>query len=691
MTRKYIFFFLLFCIFSSISYSQTILQGTVTDSLGEGIIGATVILFQDDIQVRGVATDFDGNYIINNIVPGTYDLQFAYIGLATQRITGVQVSENQTTRFNVTLEAKTKMIDELYIIEYRIPLVDFDQTSSVKTVTSESIANSPITNVAGLAATSSGLTKDANGNISIRGSRGNASNYYVDGIRVTKEGLVGKTKRLFRKKDRILVQTPVDESANYSEIVENSFLIASEDPLSTLSIDVDRASYSNVRRLLQLEIMPPSNAVRIEEMINYFNYDYDAPKITDDRPFSTESTLTACPWNSDHQLLHIALQGARVDRSEIPPSNFVFLIDVSGSMGSPNKLPLLQSSFKLFVDQLREEDRVAIVVYAGAAGMVLESTPGSDKDVIYKAIDRLQSGGSTAGAAGINLAYNVAKDHFIEDGNNRVILATDGDFNVGAYSDQSLVQLIEKKRDDGIFLSIMGFGMGNYQDGKMQKIADAGNGNHSYIDNMTEANKVFNEEFGGTMFTIAKDVKIQIEFNPGVVQSYRMVGYENRVLAAEDFNNDKIDAGEMGAGHTVTVMYEIIPVGVSSMFTSNIDPLKYQRKKKRKKIVFGDELATIKYRYKKPDQEKSIKSAEILVNSSSDWEEVDGNIKWAAHVASFGLLLRQSKYNIEMTYEQLLETMDTEQNKQDKYRQECLELVEIARELQEAQTLVKNY
>ncbi|MDA9773626.1 von Willebrand factor type A domain-containing protein [Saprospiraceae bacterium] len=470
------------------------------------------------------------------------------------------------------------------------------------------------------------------------------------------------------------------EAGNYTTIKENEFFNSSKTPLSTLSIDVDRASYSNVRRFLQQGSLPPVDAVRIEEMVNYFNYDYEAPSIKAKRPFSTNSTLTNCPWNREHQLLHVSLQGAKMDREEIPASNFVFLIDVSGSMGSENKLPLLKSSFKLFVEQLSEKDRVAIVVYAGAAGLVLESTPGSEKVKIIESLDNLQSGGSTAGAAGIQQAYKIANKNFIKGGNNRIILATDGDFNVGTSGDESLVKLIEEKRKSGTYLSILGFGVGNYQEGKMQKIADAGNGNHSYIDNMQEAKKVLMDEFGGTMFTIAKDVKIQIEFNPAAVESYRMVGYENRVLAAEDFNDDTKDAGEMGAGHSVTVIYEIIPVGSKSSFSKIIDPLKYQKEIKALS-PHSKELATIKYRFKKSDAMRSTKSEEIIYNKLTPWKKLDSDIKWAANVAEFGMILRGSNYAVDTNYGQLLSSIKSNEKAQNKYRSEFIDLVEIAKAL----------
>ena len=471
------------------------------------------------------------------------------------------------------------------------------------------------------------------------------------------------------------------EDGNYTKIREQSFYDPLDEPLSTLSIDVDRASYSNVRRFLQQGMLPNPDAVRIEEMINYFNYDYAQPDSRSTEPFAIQTTLTDCPWNQQHQLLHVGMQAKKMDRDEIPPSNFVFLIDVSGSMSSTNKLPLLKSTFKLLVNQLTEEDRIAIVVYAGAAGCVLESTPGSEKEKILDALNNLKSGGSTAGAAGIQLAYKIAQKNLIKDGNNRIILATDGDFNVGTNGDESLVRLIEKERNNGVFLSIMGFGVGNYQDGKMQKIADAGNGNHSYIDNMQEAKKVLMDEFAGTLFTLAKDVKIQIEFNPELVSSYRMIGYENRVLTARDFNDDTKDAGELGAGHSVTVLYEIIPAGSSSSFQVSIDKLKYQTDIPRRKDpqLNTTEIGTIKSRFKLPDSDVSTRNEQLINNERVKWNQVSSDIKWAASVAEWGMQLRDSKYLNDREYAELIDQMKLLTiNESDPYKKSCLDLVEIA-------------
>lgn len=460
----------------------------------------------------------------------------------------------------------------------------------------------------------------------------------------------------------------------YDVINENGFKDPISEPLSTFSIDVDAASHANVRRMINNGSVPHKDAVRIEEMINYFNYDYSNPE--GNRPFSITTEVSYAPWNAKHRLVHIGLQGKKVDYDELNPTNLVFLIDVSGSMNSSNKLPLLKSSLKLLVDELSEKDRVAIVVYAGAAGLVLPSTPASDKETIKAALDRLTAGGSTAGGAGIELAYKVAKENLIKEGNNRVVLATDGDFNIGASSNAEMVRLIEEKRSDGIFLTITGFGMGNYKDDKMEQISNAGNGNYYYIDNIKEAKKIFVTEMRGTLFTIAKDVKLQVEFNPEKVQAYRLVGYENRMLNAEDFNDDKKDAGELGAGHTVTALYEIIPVGIESEFIKDIDPLKYQNKIKTVKSD-TDELLTVKFRYKAPDGDVSQLITKTLKDQSIDIRKTSENYRFSAAVAQFGMVLRNSEYLAEGNVTTIYNlAASAKGNDTEGYRDEFLKLVD---------------
>lgn len=462
----------------------------------------------------------------------------------------------------------------------------------------------------------------------------------------------------------------------YATIHENGFRKVLDHALSTFSIDVDAASYSNMRRFINNGQLPQKDVVRIEEMINYFNYDYKNPTGKD--PFSINTEVAKAPWNEEHLIAQIGLQGKKIKLDNLPASNIVFLLDVSGSMSAPNKLPLLKSAFKLLVNELRPQDKVSIVVYAGAAGLVLEPTDGNDKKKIMDALDKLQAGGSTAGGAGIELAYKIAKEQFVKGGNNRVVLATDGDFNVGASSNASMERLIEAKREEGVFLTVLGFGMGNYKDSKMEILADKGNGNYAYIDNMKEAKKVLVNEFGGTMFTIAKDVKIQVEFNPAVVQAYRLIGYENRLLNNEDFNDDKKDAGELGSGHTVTALYEIIPVGVESEFVKDIDPLKYQTTEGQVNTN-SDELLTVKFRYKEPDGNKSKLITQVVENKIGN---ASRNLDWSMAVAGFGMLLRDSEYKGEITYTDVLAMARSSKGKDEfGYRGEFIGLVELAKSM----------
>jgi Ca-activated chloride channel homolog len=461
----------------------------------------------------------------------------------------------------------------------------------------------------------------------------------------------GRTQPLMlrREKDALAPEHGGEwNTEEFGTFVENRFLDAATTPLSTFGADVDRASYALVRRYLTSGALPPRDAVRIEEMVNYFHYDYPEPSGSE--PFSVTTEVAACPWAPGHELLMIGLQGRHVDLEKLPPSNLVFLIDVSGSMNSPDKLPLLKKAFAMLVENLREDDRVAIVVYAGASGVVLPSTPGSDKAAILDAIERLEAGGSTQGSAGIRLAYQVAMESFARGGNNRVILATDGDFNVGVTSNGELEKLIEEKRKTGVFLSVLGFGRGNVKDSKMEILADKGNGNYAYIDTEMEAKKVLVTEMGGTLFTIAKDVKLQVEFNPARVASYRLIGYENRALRAEDFNDDRKDAGEIGAGHSVTALYEIVPAGAGAK--SAVDPLKYQSRTG----TASAEIATVKVRYKRPDGDVSRLSEYPVGPEGRAFGLASDNLQFAAAVAELGLLLRDSEHKGSASFGHVVET-----------------------------------
>ncbi len=436
---------------------------------------------------------------------------------------------------------------------------------------------------------------------------------------------------------------------DYALIVENDFQNVKDHPLSTFGIDVDNASYSNVRRFLTEGYQPPADAVRIEEMINYFSYQYPEPE--GETPFAVNAEVATCPWNTNNRLLQIGIQGRKIPKTNLPPNNLVFLLDVSGSMHSSDKLPLLQSAFRLLVREMRPEDRVAIVVYAGASGLVLPSTSGKQKTRILEAIDQLQAGGGTAGAAGIQLAYKVARENWLSHGNNRIILATDGDFNIGVQSKGELIRLIEGQRKSGIFLSVLGFGQGNLQDVKMEQLANHGNGNYAYIDRLAEAKKVLIKEMSSTLFTIAKDVKLQLEFNPTQVKEYRLIGYENRLLAAEDFNDDQKDSGELGAGHTVTALYEIIPADQKrAPKSSEVDELKYQQQNLRPQ-AHSQDLLTLKLRYKKPDATQSQKLEYVVVDKGMELENSSRDFHFAAAVASFGMLLRESKHHGEANWD----------------------------------------
>ena len=484
-------------------------------------------------------------------------------------------------------------------------------------------------------------------------------------------------------------ETPIDNMIDlpdtyhnteaYDHIMENEFKAVTENPLSTFSIDVDKASYANVRRFLNQGQLPPKDAVRIEELINYFNYEYPQPD--SEYPFSITSERTTCPWNDEHELIHIGLQGADLSLEEAPASNLVFLIDVSGSMESYNKLGLLKQAFSMLVENLREKDRVSIVVYAGAAGLVLPATSGQQKTSILSAIDRLTAGGSTAGGAGIKLAYRIAQENLLENGHNRVIIATDADFNIGESSDAAMVRLIEEKRDAGVYLTVLGFGMGNYKDSKMEKLADKGNGNYAYIDNLQEAKKVLVDEMSGTLFTIAKDVKLQLEFNPVHIKAYRLIGYENRKLNKEDFNDDTKDAGELGAGHRVTALYEIIPAYASEKVVS-VDPLRYQHQHVNPDANELLEIMTVKFRYKPPKEDKSQLIIHTMTGDAVPIWEASNTIQFASAVAEFGMLLRGSKFKGSASFEDVI-TRATHSKGHDLegYREEFIDLARKAKRL----------
>jgi len=474
--------------------------------------------------------------------------------------------------------------------------------------------------------------------------------------------------------DAIAMSTPTWNSESYNAENENGFINVGNDPLSTFSIDVDTASYSNIRRFINQGIMPPTRAVRIEEMINYFSYSYPQP--SSKHPFSVTTELGPCPWNDSHQLVRIGLKAKNIDTKELPPSNLVFLIDVSGSMSAHNKLPLLKQSMKMLVKQLGKDDRVSMVVYAGNDRIALEPTAGSEQEKIFAAIDKLGAGGSTHASSGIVTAYKLAEQVFMPKGNNRIILASDGDFNVGTTSRGELQKLIEEKRESGIFLTVLGFGMGNYHDDTMEILADKGNGNYGYIDNLLEAKKVLVKEMSGTLFALARDVKIQVEFNPEKVGAYRLIGYENRILADEDFNNDTKDAGEIGVGHTVTALYELVPAGSDDM--PSVDPLKYQQVKSGVNAKTSNELMTIKLRYKPMQINQSTLLSTVVKEAAIDLNNTSNDFRFAASVAGYGMLLTGSELSGKIDYQQVLTLAKGAKGADaEGYRAEFIRLVEM--------------
>ncbi len=668
------------------------ISGIVSDEMGP--------LPGVNIQIKGTTigteTDFDGKY---SIKANTGDvLKFSFVGMISQ-----QKIVGKSNIINVVLKTDSATLDEVVVTAYGIRRNRRSLGYSTRRQQRKQLLNSSPTmalqgNVSGVNITSTSGVSDSNSNIIIRGySSINSRNqpiYIVDGKPLSSKKIAkinpNKIKNinvlkganatsLYGSKGAngvIVINTKIGnyQGENYEKIVENQFEHVAFSPLSTFSIDVDKAAYSNIRRFINNGQTVPTDAVKIEEMINYFNYNYVQP--ADEHPFSIQTELAASPWDNQTKIVKIGLQGENIATDKIPASNLVFLIDVSGSMGDSNKLPLLKSAFKLLVKQLRNKDKVSIVVYAGAAGIVLKPTSGDDKNKILEALNNLEAGGSTAGGEGIELAFKIAQNNFIKNGNNRVILATDGDFNVGASSDKAMEDLIIEKRKTGVFLTVLGFGMGNYKDSKLETLADKGNGNHAYIDTMQEAKRVLGTEFGGTLYTIAKDVKIQVEFNPKKVQAYRLIGYENRMLEDEDFKNDKKDAGELGSNHSVTALYEIIPVGVKSEYLKNIDALKYTNTKQNND--FNDELLTVKFRYKKPSKKTSIEMVHIVEDNDSTFENASTDFKFAVSVALFGMKLRNSKFAKKMNYNDIAEIANQSKgNDKNGYRSEFIRLVKL--------------
>ncbi len=637
------------------------LSGRVADAYGQPLPGVTVLLKGTHL---GVATDSAGRYRLAGVPARGGVLVFSFVGYATRE----RPAPTKCTVLDVVLEADEKSLNEVVVTGYGTQK-RYEVTGSVATVA----AAPPMQKLQGR----------------------------VAGVRV------GKPARKARRSTADLAPAPdlsslsgtgaYDMAASatppvlaypakpeagagdtYATIQENAFRAVAKEPLSTFSLDVDNASYSNVRRFLNEGQLPPRDAVRVEEMLNYFHYQLPAPLASSPDPVRISAELSECPWAPGHQLARIGIQAKKIETDKLPPANLVFLVDVSGSMMGEDRLPLVQAGLKLLVQQLRPQDHVALVAYAGAAGLVLPPTPGSQPQVILDAIDRLTAGGSTAGGAGLRLAYSVAGQFFKKEGNNRVILATDGDFNVGESSDAAMEQLIVQQRETGVFLTVLGCGRGNLRDSRMELLADKGNGNYAYLDNLDEARRTLVAQFGGTLFTVAKDVKLQIEFNPARVADYRLIGYENRLLANEDFNNDRKDAGELGAGHTVTALYELVPVGADKPLT---DPLKYQLPKAKAGSATA-EVLTVKLRYKEPQGSTSKLMAQPLAGAAVPIAQASADQQFAAAVAEFGLLLRQSEQRGTATYATAAQLAQAGRGPDaDGYRAELVRLIGLAQGL----------
>jgi Ca-activated chloride channel family protein len=700
------------------------ISGTVRDEVDKSSLPGVSVNVEG--TTMGAVTDINGHYTIS-VPDGKTKLVFSYIGYVKQTVTIAKLNT-----IDVFLKASNKSLNEVVISNSYPAQRKSISMGSVATVQAKDLEELQATSigqalqgrVAGVVVNgktySSGDVKTAAKNLPadviqkieviddygdqaartgiksgvpakvlnvvVRGTRSNAT---VDELLKKMPGVVvganGSVTHQGQAVNKVVLNgktyyPPAAQSNNesYNAIIENAFVDPISTPLSTFAVDVDAASYSNFRRFINSGQLPPKSAVRIEEMVNYFHC--NLPEPTNGDPVAIHTELTAAPWNAQHRLLRIGLKAKNVEANKLPPSNLVFLLDVSGSMAESNKLPLVKASMKLLVDQLRPNDHVAIVVYAGEAGMKLPSTPGDHKTEIKEAIDALNANGGTAGGAGLVMAYQIAKDNFIKGGNNRIILATDGDFNVGASSDKDMEQLIEEQRGSGVSISILGFGMGNYKDSKMETMADKGHGNYAYIDNITEATKSMVNEFGGTFFTVAKDVKVQIEFNPTKVQAYRLLGYEDRLLAKEDFNNDKKLGGDMGVGHTVTALYEIIPAGIKDSFTTSVDPLKYQKVDSKVAYNNSPEMVTVKFRYKEPTSDKSKMELVTVRDEPLALTKASEDLKFAAAVAELGLLLRDSEYKQNASYDKLIALAKEGKGKDDEgYRAEFIRLADSAK------------
>jgi len=647
------------------------ITGRITDqSSGEGLPGVAVLVKGTTI---GTATNADGQYSLAGVPASGAVLQFKYLGYVTR-----EVPVGSRRVLNATLKTSNQTLSEVVVTSKSVPREKRALGYATSTITADKPVRKSERNlqraIAGkvpgvrIEPSTSVILTDEEKSAGFAGDDG-AADWGAPAYSPAPLGYPAKPE--------------AGAGDTYAKIEENKFFDARKDALSTFALDVDNASYTNVRRFLNEGQLPPRDAVRVEEMLNYFHYNYPAPAATSPDPVRISTELAVCPWNPAHQLARIGIQAKKVETAQLPPANLVFLVDVSGSMDEADKLPLVTAGLKLLVKQLRPQDHVAMVVYAGAAGLVLPPTPGNKPQVILDALDRLQAGGSTAGGAGLRLAYSTARQYFKKEGNNRIILATDGDFNVGESSDAATEQLITEQRESGVFLTVLGCGRGNLRDSRMETLADKGNGNYAYLDNLDEAGRVLVAQFGGTLFTVAKDTKLQIEFNPARVANYRLVGYENRLLAAEDFNNDRKDAGELGAGHTVTALYEIVPVGSPQPL---IDPLKYQPTPwtaaltdARKAAPITAEVLTVKLRYKEPQGSTSKLLTQPLTGAAADMAKASTDFRFAAAVAQFGMLLRQSEQRGAATWASTATLAEGARGTDaDGYRAELLRLVRLA-------------
>jgi Ca-activated chloride channel family protein len=641
----------------------------------------TVCLQYDNFHNIVTYTNENGDFKIDQIIPGRYNLIFFYAGYIKLEMDSILILPGKSVEMRAILEKQVIVVSEVVVRGNRSETLK--QASLVTKKSGADLQKAQISSINKAVAGIAGINVRNGVTPSFLGSRANQTGYFINGTKtIEATDNPGNDKIHFHNK-RAIESTDTQGWEAYNELIENPFVPSHKNLLSTFSIDVDRAAYSNMRRFINHGQLPPKDAVRTEEVLNYFNYNYPQPE--GNIPFSISSEVGDCPWNVEHKLMLVGLQGKIVDLKDIPAMNLVFLIDVSGSMLVENKLPLVISSLKMLVNQLREQDNISIVTYAGADNLALGSTSGSDKKKILRALDNLETGGSTAGERGINRAYSEAVKNFIKDGNNRVIICTDGDFNVGISSLDELENLITLKRKSGVYLSVLGFGMGNYKDNIMETLADKGNGNYAYIDNKKEADKVMVKELAGTLYAIAKDVKIQMEFNPKYIQGYRLIGYENRKLRNEDFENDTVNAGELGSGYSVTALYEIIPnldkseQGVLEYDKSDITPSKLE----------GDEWLYIKLRYKLPKEETS----QLIVHkvSNSELGKVTDNFHFSAGAAEFVMLLHQSKYIAKGNYKQA-EKLISEHSSLDPngYKNEFLHLIFEAEKLSALQAVANG-